>query len=279
MRLARLVMVPVLVGAALVACGGGGGDASSVPPITAANAGTTTTSSISSARTGLSYTLDIWLPPGYAGDARTYSVVYAMDCEYRFVTLVSVLQQAAAKGLAPMILVNVCAGTPARRFVDFTMPGATAYFGFLTLELIPLIDATYRTNPKSRVLSGHSLSGEFAMLALYMEDPANRYFTSIVSADCSCWIDANGNFATQLAVPVAMEQAMFAASNGSLPINLVMAADTISGGERNVMPLYELIVSRRYRDLRSIQPAFSLGHVPMDGPAFSDAIDFIAAGS
>jgi predicted alpha/beta superfamily hydrolase len=157
------------------------------------------------------------------------------------------------------------------------LPGAAAYFRFLTLELVPLIDATYRTDPTNRIFSGHSLSGEFAMYALYLEDPARRYFTSIISEDCSCWSDASGNFSQQLALPLAMEQAMLAATGGSLPINLVMAGDT-TFNENSVAAVYDLIASHRYRGLRSIQPIYGLGHIQMDGPAFDDALSFIFPG-
>src|SRR5664279_1806252 len=205
----RLVMMFVLA-AALGGCGGGG--STDVQQLTPAQAGTTATSMISSAQTGIAYTLDIWLPPDYAAEAAAYPVVYATDCEYRWTTLLQDVQQFAARGGTPVILVNICAGGLDRRWVDFTMPGAAAYFRFLTLELIPLIDSTYRTNPANRTLSGHSLSGEFAMYALYMEDPKHRYFSSIVAEECSCWFDSAQNYSAQLGTAAAMEQAMFAAS-------------------------------------------------------------------
>jgi predicted alpha/beta superfamily hydrolase len=251
---------------ALVACGGGGD--SSSPPASDAF-GTTVTSSIHSAQTGISYDLDIWLPPGYAKSSTSYPVIYAMDCEYRFTTLTAVLEIAATQA----ILVNVCAMGDARRWVDFTMPGAAPYYRFLTRELIPSIDASYRTIAANRSLSGHSLSGEFAMLALYMEDPSNRYFKSIISEECSCWYDAAMVFSQQLAEPIAMEAAMYNADH-RLPVNLVMAGDTNSN-EPNVALVYSTISSRGYQNLRAIQPTYSLGHVPMDGPAFTDALRFI----
>jgi predicted alpha/beta superfamily hydrolase len=139
---ARRLMVTLLV-AAIVGCGGGGGADTSV------SAGATLTSAINSAVTGESYTLDIWLPPGYAKGTATYPVVYATDCKYRFDTLTSVLNDRAARTATPVILVNICAGPTAQRFTDYTMPGAAAYFGFLTLELIPYVEANFRTNATS----------------------------------------------------------------------------------------------------------------------------------
>ncbi len=266
-RLGQAMSAALLV-VVLAACGGGGG-AGEIP----AGAGTTTTSSIASAETGISYDLNIWLPPGYSEGTAAYPVVYAMDCEYRFATLMAVMQKISTKA----ILVNVCAMGTARRLVDFTMPGAAPYYRFLTRELIPSIEAKYRANPENRSLSGHSMSGEFAMYALYLEDPANRYFTSIISEDCSCWAAATGAFTPGVAEPAtSMEQAMYNADH-RLPINLVMAGDTTFNGG-SVSIVYDVISGRGYQDLRSIHLSYSLGHIAMDGPAFSDALNFIYSG-
>lgn len=254
----------------MASCGGGsgGGEAPAV-------AGTVLSSSIASAQTGVAYGLDIWLPPDYAKGTASYPVVYAMDCEYRFTTLVSVLQERAAQGAPPVILVNVCAGSSDRRWVDFTMPGAAAYFRFLTLELLPAIETQYRTDPTRRILSGHSLSGQFALYALYLDNPTQRRFSSIVSAECSCWYDAARVYSQQLGEPAAMEQAMYDASH-DLPVRLVMAGDWQSN-EVAVQAVYQRILARNYQNLRLTQPTYSQGHVPMDGPAFNDALGYIFA--
>ena len=140
-------------------------------------------------------------------------------------------------------------------------------------QLIPFIEASYRANPANRVLSGHSLSGELVLYALYMEDPAQRYFTSIISEECSCWYDASRNFQQQLALPIAMELAMYE-SDPVLPINLVIAGDSL-GNEANALVVYDTITRQHFQNLHSTQPIYALGHVPMDGPAFSDALSFI----
>jgi Putative esterase len=267
MRLGRAISAALLV-ALITACGGGGGGGSDTPT-TAMPLGTTVMSSINSAQTGIAYTLDIWLPPDYATSTTSYPAVYATDCEYRFATLSGVLQQTGRN----VILVNICAMSDARRWIDFTMPGAAAYYRFLTTELIPSIEANYRASSANRTFSGHSLSGEFAMLALFMEDPANRFFKSILSEECSCWYDASQNFSMLLPQPLALEQAMYDASN-QLPINLIMAGDTLSN-EPEVSFAYATMINRNFQGLRSTQPIYHLGHVPMDGPAFEDALNFI----
>lgn len=261
-RSQRLVgmLAGMLVAALIAACGGGGGGEPLPPP------GSTQRSTIQSAETGLAYDLMLWLPPGYAQDTARYPVIYAMDCEYRFNTLSGVMQSRGSRA----ILVNVCAMGTARRWVDFTMPGAAAYHRFLTRELIPFIDASLRTDPAHRTLTGHSLSGEFVLYALYLEDPANRQFDAFVSEECSCWYDAAQHFSAQLAEPLAMEQALFAA-DPVLPVTLVMAGDTTSNGPQ-VRAVHDQLAARHYAQLQLYLRQYSLGHTPMDGPAFTDAL-------
>jgi enterochelin esterase-like enzyme len=258
------------VAAALAACGGGG---SSAPSSSAGPTGTTVTSSINSAQAGMTYALDMWLPPGYAQSPATYPVVYATDCEYRFLPLTLMLQLRADRGATPVILVNICAGPSEQCFLDFTMPGAAPYFAFLTKELIPYIDATYRTNPANRILSGHSLSGEFVMYALYLEDPAHRYFSSFVSGDGSLWFDSRTYQGEQYGPAVDMELAMYNAGR-NLPVNLVLAGGIYSNGP-HVAALYATIAGQSFQNLRLIQTSYALPHVPMDAPSFNDAMTFI----
>jgi predicted alpha/beta superfamily hydrolase len=263
-------LIAALFTAALVGCGGGGGSGSAAP----GTFGSTVFRSIVSAQTGSPYNFDIWLPPGYATSAATHPVVYATDCEYRFDVLQSVLLARSRRGATQAILVNICAGPTSQRFTDYTMPGAARYFGFLTLELIPYVDANFRTNPSKRILSGHSLSGELAMYAFYLQNPAQRFFTSIVSEEGSFWYDAAGLYQGDSYAPaVAMETAMFNA-NRSLPIDLVMAGDTTGNGP-HVSFLYNTIAGQQFQNLHLLHTSYTLGHVPMDGPAFSDALTFI----
>jgi enterochelin esterase-like enzyme len=260
-------LVAAWLSLSLIACGGGG---KTPPPLPQEALGTSENSSIASAQTGMAYDLRIWLPPGYQTETVAYPVVYAMDCEYRLDTLVGVMQRIGTKA----ILVNVCAMGGDRRWVDFTMPGAAPYYRFLTGELIPTIDSKYRTIPTNRVLSGHSLSGQFVLYALFMEAPAQRFFTSIISEDCTCWANTSRQFFLDLGDALAMERAMYAADH-RLPVTLVMAQDTEGSGPTFT---YNVITSHKHEGLRSPRlSSYNLGHVPMDGPAFSDALRFVFA--
>ena len=246
--------------------GGGGGEAPSTPSV-----GTRSQSAIHSSETGITYNYQVYLPPGYATGTARYPVVYAADGEYRFPVLSGVIEAARRD----VILVNVWHMGGERRWVDFTMPGAQAYYRFLTRELIPSIDATYRTDPSRRVYSGHSLSGEFAMYALYLEQPGQRHFSAIISGDGSFWARPDMVFEhAQLGEPAAtMERQMFERSR-SLPVSLVLAGTSQGNGQR-VALLHQQIASRNYEGLRLRELQYTNGHLEMDRPSFEEALVFI----
>jgi len=256
----------LLLALVLAACGGG-----SDAPTNSDASPTVLRASIQSVQTGIAYGFYIYLPPGYGKTQRTYPVIYATDSEYRFGPLSSALQDTQTQA----ILINIDATSSARRWVDFTMPGAAAYFRFLTLELIPMVESAYRVDPKQRIFSGHSLSGEFAMYALYLDDPANRAFASIISEDGSFWCQSDTTCPTTDPLATSMEQQMHAA-DPQLAVRLVLAGDTTANGPR-VTTLYDFFAARGYTDLRLKSLSYSLGHVAMDKSAFTDALAFIFA--
>ena len=260
----------ILLVASLFACGGGGGGNPSTP-----DSAQTINSSIVSAKTGQNYGLQIYLPQGYQTGTKRYPVIYAMDGTVsgsysRFDMLRNVLAQ---RGYSNVILVGLNSITPARRFVDFTMPGAQAYYGFLATELIPMIDAQYRTDPTNRALSGHSLSAEFALFALYQELPEKRFFSAILSADCSCWLKDNFLLAPDWDVPINMEQKMFERSQ-SLPVKLVMSGDASANLQR-ATDVYKRITQHGYQGLSAQFTPYNLSHTGMDEPEFGNALSFV----
>jgi predicted alpha/beta superfamily hydrolase len=265
-----LLALAAILFCAIAGCGGGGGSGGEVyttPPPT----GSRTGFDMASQQTGITYSVQVYTPPGYATSAERYPVVYATDAEYRFTVLSGVLEGTQRKA----ILVNIGAMGTNRRWVDFTMPGAEAYYRFLTQELVPAIDAQYRTQPENRILTGHSLSGEFVMYALYLELPGKRVFSAFISEEGSFWAMPNQFFqAVSGAEPsTSMERAMFERDR-SLPVTLVMAGDATSN-YRLVFAVHNELAARGYTGLRLVLNAYSMGHVPMDGPAFTDAMNVI----
>ncbi len=126
-------------------------------------------------------TILVSLPRGYeAGDSR-YPVLYLTDGDTHFLHTRGTIDFLARNGLMPdLILVGVTNTmrtrdlTPTRavgRRSDGTRGplensgGALKFLDFFEKELIPHVEATYRTLPY-RILAGHSLGGLFALTAL-----------------------------------------------------------------------------------------------------------------
>ena len=142
--------------------------------------------------------VNVYLPAGYAeAAAARYPVLYMPDggIGEDFLHLAGLLQISALNGtMRPFLLVGV-ENTERRR--DLTGPtevaddrsiaprvgGSAAFRRFLAEELVPAIDATYRTTGE-RALIGESLAGLF-VVETYLLEPT--LFDTYVAVDPSLW--------------------------------------------------------------------------------------------
>lgn len=139
---------------------------------------------------------------------KRYGVVYVLDADYSFAIARNVIEHLSDRDhLEPLIVVGIAYGGPPQyrlnRTRDYTPThtlaggygpemqkhsgGGARFRNFLAAELIPFIDATYRTIPGRRCLSGHSYGGLFTSWTLLTatEGLFDRYL--IVSP--SLWYD------------------------------------------------------------------------------------------
>jgi len=134
----------------------------------------------------------IYLPDSYAwAKERRYPVLYVLDGESDFLhTAVSAGYLAAHGEIPEMIVVGIDSIVRVRDFTQTDWPeawvgggGAANFKRFLSTELIPIIEQTYRTNG-FRMLSGHSAGGQFALYCLTSEPSLFRaYFALSPSLD------------------------------------------------------------------------------------------------
>ncbi|ALU44597.1 alpha/beta hydrolase [Pseudoalteromonas rubra] len=140
---------------------------------------------ISSAYTGVSYPLKIYLPHNLTAN-KSYPVIYALDAEWRFDTIADSLDDNKME----VILVGVenYADDNYKHREDYSQwPLAKDYFDFITKELAPDIEARYPVNQTDRTIIGHSYTGLFVGLVLLMDDPQQPFFHRHVSFDGSFW--------------------------------------------------------------------------------------------
>lgn len=170
----------VLACAGLLSAGGLG--AESKPPEVALR--NTEVRSISSAIVGRTYGLLVALPEGYSDSGRSYPVLYVLD-GWHFPLVEFLAEESVySKKMPPLIVVTLDHDGDSLeshgrvmdlRRLDFTptkVPGddysggADRFLSFMKDELIPYIDATYRTDTRDRGLLGHSYGGLFAIYAM-----------------------------------------------------------------------------------------------------------------
>ena len=127
---------------------------------------------------------------GWAKDRR-YPVLFLLDGQTHFLHVAGSVGYLAQQGDIPeMIVVGLDSTVRIRDFTQTDWPsvwvgggGAGNFKRFLSTELIPDVDKTYRTD-KFRVLSGHSAGGQFALYCL-TSDPSlfQAYFAISSSLD------------------------------------------------------------------------------------------------
>jgi enterochelin esterase-like enzyme len=261
MTLDRRSSIVALLGL-LTGCGGGGSDGGSGP----STAGTVQSSSIAARSNATSYPLSIYLPPASAGARASLPVVYLLDGEARFQTLVNVVEMARA----PVIVVGI--GNDALRNRDFVPVnvctpdggGEVAYFDFIRLQLVPFIESTFGGDPQRRILLGHSHGGSFVLFALFAEPAGAHSFHAYLAEDASigCMTQA-----------VATWESGYAAANASLPVRLQVGyAANLQNG-----PFVDQLQSRHYTGLVLTSQAYAGGHIGMIPAAFADGIAFATA--
>jgi predicted alpha/beta superfamily hydrolase len=146
------------------------------------------------------------LPLEYSDSStKRYPVVVVLDANFHFPMLAASVRQYEKAGLLPpLIVVGVgyqsFATMDSLRERDYLYPaalpsdelkapgGGESFRQFLSRELLPAIDSTYRTTTQNRTLLGHSFGGYFALYTLLNQ--ANRKirdFQNFVAASPSVW--------------------------------------------------------------------------------------------
>lgn len=136
----------------------------------------------------------VYTPTGYAGSGATYPVMYLLDGDAHFHHTTGIIDFLSRTGYMPQMIVVAVPNTDrtrdltpvtttdtANRFP--TAGGAENFLSFLVDELMPYVNANYRTAPYD-ILVGHSFGGLFATYALLERPDA---FDAYVSISPSLW--------------------------------------------------------------------------------------------
>lgn len=153
-----------------------------------------------------SFYISLQLPLEYASAKdKNYPVAYLTDGNFFGPMLGPILHQYEKAGLLPpLILASIhypsFEAMDSLRVRDYLYPasipsdemqavgGGQRFYQFITQELIPKIDSSYRTLSSNRTLLGHSFGGYFSLLALSEQiKNSRRDFDGFVSASPTIW--------------------------------------------------------------------------------------------
>jgi predicted alpha/beta superfamily hydrolase len=147
----------------------------------------------------LNETREVWiaLPAGYENSRERFPVLFQLGGSLHFMYSSAVVDLLSRNDhIPPMIVAALLDPTPRHHYRDSTptkvdyLPasgGASQFLTFLNGELIPYLEASFRTRP-FRILCGHGLSGLFAVYAL-LESPGT--FGAIITDGASLTYDGS----------------------------------------------------------------------------------------
>jgi predicted alpha/beta superfamily hydrolase len=268
-----------------------------------------TDSRLISSRLGRLYHLTIALPLGYHERSESYPVLYVVDANGWFATAAEAARNLTLEGeISDIIVVGI--GYPVgqywytrpRRTFDLTptsdsawvntvrktelaagssrpLPdstgGAAEFHRFLVEEVIPLVEGSYRVDPRGRALFGHSFGGLFGLYALFRPE---RSFERFLVSSPSIWWDSN--------VGLRLERA-YAATDRNLPARVFLSVgDSEVEGDgpaaprmvSNLKALDDSIRSRRYAGLETTTIIFANeNHVSVMPVAISRGLRWLYA--
>jgi uncharacterized protein len=185
---------------------------------------------------GREYCLSVALPDSYRTSTEAYPVIYVLDGDFNFGVAAGLTRYSNWFRKVPeLIIVGIGYDIETTeefvtlRDLDFDVPGmpgaasgsaANLFLDALTQEIIPFIDANYRTMPADRCLQGYSTSGIFVLYALFQQpDAFQRYIagSAILNVTYDYWIQ---------------HDAQLAAREGSHPIQLYLSIGELEEDDR-----------------------------------------------
>ncbi len=199
------------------------------------------------------YKLYVNLPKSYETHTdRKYPVLYALDGQYDFASIVSIQGSLRYDRRSPELIiigVSYAGENPdyetlrANDMTPTVIPqiknsgAAEKFTAVFRDEIIPFIDKEYRTQTENRTLTGTSLAGLYTHYALFK---ANDLFHNFVICNPSYWYDNGHAFALERD---------YSKNNDSLNANVFLVSGSLDGTISLHHEMAEQIASRKYKSL------------------------------
>lgn len=233
-----------------------------------------------------SFVISVQLPEEYdKGLKANFPTVYMLDANFHFPILAASVKQYEKAGLLPpMILVGIGYKSfqlmDSLRNRDYLYPaalpsdeinavgGGQKFYDFISNQLIPYIDSSYKTNNTNRSLLGHSFGGYFTLYALLNQAENNKtVFTSFAAASPSLWY--NKFYLNQLTDKLKNRGA-------ADTLNVFVTVGGLENTEWDIAPgtkLAENIVNAKLKAVKFQHKVYSnLGHMDVSAITFIQAL-------
>ena len=205
--------------------------------------------------------INVQLPKAYSENPdKRYPTIYLLDGNFYFPMMASIFSQYEIAGLLePAIVVGIgyksFAEMDSLRTRDYLYPaalpsdeinaagGGHLFYDYLIKELLPKIDAQYRTEKNNRALLGHSFGGYFVLYSLLNQLNGNTNdFKKFISASPTLWY--NDFYLKQL--PQLLDKS-------SEQLGIFISVGNLEDSIWSVNPLRDLADEIQKRNLQGIE--------------------------
>ncbi len=206
--------------------------------------------------------ISVQLPTDYhANTHMEYPIALLLDGDFYFPMLAPMVRQYEQTGLLPpMILVGLGYGDLKKmdslRVRDFLYPkpldsdemtapgGGLDFYRFITGELLPQLEADFRTDTLQRTLLGHSFGAYFSLFALMQQIAEKKIlFNNIVAASPALWY--HDFYLSQL--PDKFRQLTL-----GYPLNVIVTAGGLENSEWMLNPTHDLTLSFKKQNIPNL---------------------------
>lgn len=221
--------------------------------------------SIASTITGINYPITVFLPFGYYDTEFDYPVIYVLDGQFHKPHFSYVVRMLGIQA----IVVAIDEGPTGRRATDYLAPGVFSYYGFLSNELLPHIESSYRIDESKRSITGASASGLAVGLILLEEPVEAPLFKNYFSFD--------GPFYSISARALTDKLNARIAKGNNFKGRVIFASATLPGD----IPPFDSNVRRfkghlesSFSSLEIYHRSYPVNHFNSTGPSWPDFVHF-----
>jgi len=209
----------------------------------------TTANYITSEIVADSFFILVSVPDGYYSTDNRYPVLYVLDGDIAFGMAASIARYLQIGANIPEVIVvgigygSLTKSVAKKRHRDYRPTetgGAKIFLKFLNEELIPYIDANYRTNSGDRTINGYSLGGLFALYTLFTRPES--FDNYIIGSPNLSWDDYS----------IFDYEENSLDKIGDMPINIFISIGSEESEERYFNPVDSLVTNIQQHDYSGV---------------------------